>query len=459
MKKIAEKIAFVLIVLMLVSTLTSCELAAIVVGGGAEIVGQTVDAGAAFSRAASDKDAAKKNEFPLYNLKRISKGSYTVEIPAWYVKYKEETRNNAINLLVQFMGYESYDFKMTSEPNKKDNVWKYSITMPGSIPVVKNEKFTYKIADTICTPVNDITFGKSNINGIAYGDGKFVAVGDKKIAYSSDGITWTAVNNISFSVNDIAYGNSKFVAVGFDIGILGHGAGGKIMYSSDGVNWTAAMITPFTPFGKDAIGSIVYGNGMFVAASKDKDGKLAYSPDGIKWTDVKKFPFKIKIIDIAYCGGKFFVFDIQDKGELAYSSDGVNWTAMTNPLGKKNNIKNIVYGNGKFVAVGYDKSRNGSAVALAYSSDGINWTVATSFIYVPMYHTNNNNGIAYGDGKFVAVGNHGNIAYSLDGITWITIADSSAFNSFGINDIVYANGKFFAVGNYGKMAYWDGNIE
>jgi len=462
MNKIIRKIAFVLITVFFAGAITGCELVVAVVALPIELIATTGSIISGTGNALSDFKDASKMELPLYNLKRISKGVYTVDVDAWNYRYSEKQRKNAINLLVQFMGYESYDFKMTREPSWKkktyNTVWSYTITVPGSIPVVRNDKYTYKITDTILTTVTDTTFGKSDINAIAYGNGKFVAVGEKKMAYSPDGITWTAINNktINLLFEDIAYGNSKFVAVGYY-------GGSKIVYSSDGVNWTDVKNTTFK---KNSIGSIVYGNGMFIAASKYDDGKLAYSPDGINWTQVKKFPFRKKYINLAYCEGKFFVFDRYDNGNLAYSSDGINWTAVDSPFGKKNIIVNITSRNGKFVAVGYGK--------IAYSSDGINWTVVAGSIYVPIFPEivkNDNgtyasfssniyisNGITYGNGKFVAVGGGGKMAFSSDGITWITISDST-FNLSNINDIVYENGKFIAVGNDGKMVYWDGNIE
>jgi hypothetical protein len=74
-----------------------------------------------------------------------------------------------------------------------------------------------------------------------------------KVAYSLDGITWTAVTDNSLSTYDcIAYGNNKFVA---------GGSSGKAAYSSDGITWTA--VTDST-FGTDIM-SIGYGNGKFVA--------------------------------------------------------------------------------------------------------------------------------------------------------------------------------------------------
>ena len=69
-------------------------------------------------------------------------------------------------------------------------------------------------------------FGSSSITAIAYGREMFVAGGeDGKMAYSTDGLTWTALANSGFGatqVNSIAFGNGTFVVVGND---------GKIAYS------------------------------------------------------------------------------------------------------------------------------------------------------------------------------------------------------------------------------------
>jgi len=52
---------------------------------------------------------------------------------------------------------------------------------------------------TSFTAVADNVFSTSHINSITYGGGMFVAVGnDGKIAYSSDGVRWTLVNNSVF---------------------------------------------------------------------------------------------------------------------------------------------------------------------------------------------------------------------------------------------------------------------
>jgi hypothetical protein len=64
-------------------------------------------------------------------------------------------------------------------------------------------------------------------------------------------------------------------------------------------------------------------------------------------------------------------------------------------------------------------------------------------------------GVAYGNDKWVAVGNNGKTAYSSDGTEWTAVGDSK-LGSRQINGVAYggtgAEAKFVAVGN-GKMAY------
>jgi hypothetical protein len=117
------------------------------------------------------------------------------------------------------------------------------------------------------------------------------------------------------------------------------------------------------------------------------------------------------------------------KGVFAYSADGINWTAGS--FGSDSWI-DIAYGAGKFVAVG-------STGVGAYSTDGINWTTTT----LP---SGNWYGIAYGAGKFVAVGFTGVGAYSTDGINWTTTTALPSSAGYW-ESVVYGNGRFVAVDN------------
>ena len=69
-----------------------------------------------------------------------------------------------------------------------------------------------------------------SMQGVAYGNGKFVSVGTGgAILTSLDGVTWARQNSGTLSnLSCATWGNNKFVAVG---------SAGIILISSDGVSW------------------------------------------------------------------------------------------------------------------------------------------------------------------------------------------------------------------------------
>jgi hypothetical protein len=313
------------------------------------------------------------------------------------------------------------------------------------------------------TAVSDSKFGDSNIYAIAYGGGKFVAGGASgKMAYSSDGVNWTAVadSKLTAPINAIAYGNNKFVAVG-DLG--------KIATSPDGVNWTAVTTTAFDydylsgyipKIGQADINAIAFGNGIFVAGSGNSGygGCItATSSDGASWTIVSNSTFgpptELLVHDvyepidaIAWGNNKFVA--VGSSGKMATSPDGVTWTAVGDSKFGTSDITAIAYGGGKFVAGGRDSKK------MAVSTDGVNWTAVSSTTFGTVLNSVIF-AIGWGNGKFVAGDTLGQMATSSDGINWTAVADST-FNYDAIRAIAYGNNKFVAVGRYGKMAYSTG---
>ena len=319
--------------------------------------------------------------------------------------------------------------------------------------------------------INPDTTSQS-INAIAWGNGKFVAGGSRgTIAYSTDGIKWTADDELGNSINGIAWGNDKFVAVGS----YGHGhanstgtfiENGTMVYSADGITWTAVADSTFNETHRGPgeyddrynIYAIAWGNDKFVAGGANNN--LAYSMDGITWTAVTNGGFEgfEEITTIAWGNGKFVAGGAQ--GTIAYSTDGVNWTAVLESTFKipledegafiTNPVNAIAWGNGKFVAGGikYDGGKS-----IAYSTDGVNWTVANVEDY------NYFSAIAWGGNRFVAAGGRssweGGAAYSTDGVNW-TINLKTDEGSYIVNYakcITWGNGKFVVGGYLGKIAY------
>ena len=304
------------------------------------------------------------------------------------------------------------------------------------------------------------------IYSLCYGNGKYVAGGDSgKMAYSSDGITWTAVAEATFGsslVDSICYGNGKYVA---------GGGKGKMAYSTDGITWTAVADSPFNS--ETSIESICYGNGKYVAVGWYERsinwneylpaGKIAYSADGVTWTSIDHSPFDdYYIYSVYYGNGKFVAVGgrpsltvtqnhpgnippttvtLDASAKMAYSTDGITWTEVDSTFGSSR-IYSICYGgNGKFVAVGMDGK-------MAYSTDGVNWTAVTN----STFGNSSISSICYGNGKYVAGSGKGKMAYSTDGINW-TAVDDSTVGSSTISSLCYGNGKYIANGGSGKMIY------
>ncbi|MDR1869003.1 MAG: hypothetical protein LBQ82_03355, partial [Treponema sp.] len=149
------------------------------------------------------------------------------------------------------------------------------------------------------TAVTDSTiweyiFGTVDINAIAYGNGKFVAVGGQgKIATSANGAIWTAVEDSKFDLSyiyAIAYGSAGNAGNRFVAG----GMNGRMAYSDDGENWSAVADSTFPSTDSSngyslIINAIAYGNNKLVAVGGD--GKMAYSDDGETWAEVTDSTF------------------------------------------------------------------------------------------------------------------------------------------------------------------------
>ena len=252
-------------------------------------------------------------------------------------------------------------------------------------------------------------FTTNNVFAIAYGNGVFLAGGyTDTVAASHDlGVTWGSLITNPFSgggagVKAIAFGNNIFVCGDKN----GHLA--TITCSTAGVLGSfSALIT--NPFGTDTIFSIVYGNGVFIAAGADNH--LSRSTDyGVTWSSFITNPFGgvNQIYALAYGNGVFIA--VGANGQIMKSLDyGVTWGSLiSNPFGTTA-ILALAYGHGVFVAVS-----NGGTIARSLDN-GVTWgsLIANPFGAVVLY------GIAYGNGIFVAAAGIGTVARSLDlGLTW-----------------------------------------
>ena len=120
------------------------------------------------------------------------------------------------------------------------------------------------------------------------------------------------------------------------------------------------------------------------------------------------------------------------QNEPVSTNGGTSWTTYNIVFNAWNGI---AYGAGYYVVVGtYGK---GGALASNYSSDLSTWTAGTGLPTVNLYN------VIYANSKFIAVGDSGTIATSLNGTSWSYVAPQSVYPLY---NIIYANSTFVAIG-------------
>ncbi|MDB4894446.1 MAG: family serine peptidase [Firmicutes bacterium] len=250
-------------------------------------------------------------------------------------------------------------------------------------------------------------------DGVAYGNGQFVAVKGPAESVSQDGQHWTKVDPHTLLLS-IDYVNGRFVSNSTS------GNGKQVLVSDDGRAWkTAAEI------GLWSVGNFAYGNGRYVVAhysfgaavlSADLKplaevrspepgpvwgvsfGKglfaavggdhIAYSADGLAWTRAITVPGDSDLFQVAYGGGRFVAAGARPTGLLYTSADGKQWTRVE-PGGSQ--LLGVIYGGGRFLAWNQE--------SILTSADGQHWTTEPNPAGAARF--------AYGGGRFVAVGEGG----------------------------------------------------
>ncbi|MGE5625142.1 MAG: Ig-like domain-containing protein [Bacillota bacterium] len=159
----------------------------------------------------------------------------------------------------------------------------------------------------------------------------------------------------------------------------------------------------------------------------------------LQWGWANPRPSSDRFEAIAQGGGVYVA--VGTDGVIYSSADGVQWTARSSGLGVGSAYTGVIYGNGRFLAVGVDGNGKGHAEV---SRDGAAWSdqeTGWSLVLFP------GGGLAFGNGVFVAT--DGNRAFSsTDGLTWRSHAIGPT--GFEAPYLAFAAGKFAALG-------WDPN--
>ncbi|MBD2751600.1 T9SS type A sorting domain-containing protein [Spirosoma validum] len=262
--------------------------------------------------------------------------------------------------------------------------------------------------------------GQSNLTSAAYGNGRYVVIGNSysstssaQVLISTDGVTFNRTEFPTYPTpSDVVFGQNLFVSVDYY---------GNILSSPDGVTWT------FRKLGS-SFKAITYGKGRYVAVGT---GQAMVSTDGLTWTPSPPL-LSVNFQDIAYGNGLFVAVGVN--GAIYTSPDGLTWTSRVSNT--TNTLRGIAYGNGYFVAVG---SGGGN---VRRSTDGFTWTGSGNSSGA------NTGSITFGNGQFVIAGNT-SIMTTLDGLNPVPKSTPSSIGN--LNTVRCLNWQFVAVGENGTI--------
>jgi hypothetical protein len=315
-------------------------------------------------------------------------------------------------------------------------------------PTVYNPPLTWELVDSEPFVRVQGETTPASIRKLAYGNGRFVAVGENSTAwYSDDGLEWTASRDKA-ALLDIDNQNITGLCFGGGIFLASAGSNGNVVraWSTDGDVWNTSSNAENGYNGH----AVAYGNGTFTVGGSA--GRLGWSdnprdPDG--WTIINDKTLTTFILDSSKCyinaiayGNGIFVAG-GGNGHSAWSSDrGRTWNSntQTESIFYSTFINGVAFGNNTFVVAG---ERN----TLAWSRDGRNWTMVVD----PGVRGQDFLNIGYANGFFLALGGGGGVSYSSDGIYWTAIPDTAMGGTY-IRAVTYGEGKFLIAGG-NKMAY------
>lgn len=238
--------------------------------------------------------------------------------------------------------------------------------------------------------------GSATMTDVIHDGAQFVASGydldgswKGAIYTSADGQSWTRRHFSGERLHGIAFGGGRYAAVG---------DAGALWYSTDAETWTAAYSTTTRN-----LLAVAHGQQAFVAVGGAARAVIT-SPDGLTWTNTSTNagPTGGVISTVAYSGDRFLLSGTNP--QLRYSLDAGNHFIENGT--SRWEVTGFAYGNGLHFACGYDRA-NSNADANLLSIDGRTWTP------LPTGAQDDRNDAIYHNGAFFTVGQNGSIWQSV----------------------------------------------
>ena len=266
------------------------------------------------------------------------------------------------------------------------------------------------------------------LNGIVYGDHRFVIVGSEGlIKTSDDGNTWTVrESGTDASLYMVKWLGNHYICVGNQ---------GTVLTSTDGINWNKGVISGLQgSTDDDAIFDVAWDGSRYTAVfynDKDSTSGVLLSIDGKVWTATKSFEGDFECIE--YGDGLFIA--VSYDGIVMDSRDGKNWTKETDPLGTDCQCTDIAFDGQFFIIMGgYSYDETGTAWV---SDNGSDWFAISTGTGKNVF------GMLAEEGAYIAAGSSGAVLLSNDGVAWTSVVVAQSEALYGV---AVGNNTFVFVG-------------
>lgn len=252
-------------------------------------------------------------------------------------------------------------------------------------------------------------------------------------------IVWTPTNLASSVLwtGGMAYGDGRFVAIG------SVGAGNAISnYSDDfGANWTVGAQQPWADFNGHNASSVAFSNHHFITCRSEFGANYAISPDGSHWTLYN--PPAVATTNVVFGDGtSFFVLS----GEIGLVDMAGNYTHIAYPAGLPGGWQHASGAGG----TGFYCINSFTHPDTIHSVDGVTWTLGGLCPYPTSQ-------IAFGNGVHVTCGfgGIGKMVYSLDNAaTWFETAVLDGSFGHSVDSLFWTGERFVAIMDAGGNVFY-----
>ena len=270
--------------------------------------------------------------------------------------------------------------------------------------------------------VTSSVFSSTTVNDVAYGNGRWVAVGgDGKTSTSTDGITWSSTTTVGNTrqLEAVAYGNGLWIAVGRS----GTTSASCIYKSVDGYTWTSVFNSSSTS--TYILRDVKYANGVWVAVGQQSgDSLLCTSTDGTNWTVKSAGITGFYILYGVEYGNNKWIVTSSYPGMITSTDNGSTWSAPSIATWPSGPSSEIFYSDNTWLVA------TGGTSLMSSTDNGVTWILSAFNVSLTDV-----SGISKFEDNWIIVETDGIVYTSKDTFNWVQVYTRTNLTAVAVGDV------------------------